>query len=160
MKNLLKLSFFLFALSAFVFTISCKKSNAKTVQFSTGTASITVDNITFTTNDTLGADFVNSGSDLTLWPTGDPTGKNLLFIFDIPTQSSGTVAIGAVSNNSTVVPSVTGYFVNGSASVHYASFAGSGSITKNSATSFTFSSTVVDQNNPLDSFTITGNGTY
>ncbi|GEM_PF-4479231 len=159
MKNLSKLSPFLIALITVVLIMSCKKSQSKP-KFSTGTASITVNNITFTTNDTLGPDFVNSGNDLTLWPTADPAGNDLLFIFDIPSQSSGSVAIGAVSNNSSVVPSVTGYFLNGSTSVHYASFAGSGTITKNSATSFTFSSAVVDQNNSADTFQITGSGTY
>jgi hypothetical protein len=158
MRNLLKLFCLLMTISAFILLMSCKKTQVK-AKFMTGTGTFTIDSITFTTNDTLGPDILNSGDDLTLWPTASNASNNLLFIFDIPSQSSGSVTFGNGSNAGSLTPSISGYFVNGSTSVNYSSVAGSGSITKTSVTSFTFSCTVVD-NNSSNTYSVSGRGTY
>ncbi|HLX92339.1 MAG TPA: hypothetical protein VKR32_11680 [Puia sp.] len=159
MKKSSKLSCIWLIVVALLLAISCKKSSTKKT-LPSGTGQFIIDNVTFATNDTLTDDLFNSGKDLTMWPTTSLTARGALFIYDMPSASSGTTTLSDGSSISSLTPYILGTVVSGGDSISYASVAGEGSITKTGATSFTFSCTVANQLNSSDTLSISGSGTY
>lgn len=151
--------FFLFcmALGAGFLFFACKKSNGpSTQQVSAGTGTYTLNNVTYSTNDTLAPDPFSGQKDLSMYPTNGT--KAWLFIYNMPTASSGTTQFTDGTNDTTVF--VLGFFPGPNGNVNYSSNGVTGSLTKTGATSFTFSATVYDDSNPNTTYSVQGSGTY
>ncbi len=156
MKKLLHLSPLIIILSVFIILAGCsKKKNSPQISAGVGTYTFNGTNM-YTTNDTLTGDFFSGGKDVTMWPTSSVTASNLVFVDNIPAQSSGSVNLSDGSNQSSTAPYILGY--NGQ--IHFSSVANSGSVTKTGANSFSFSCTVSDDSNPSNTYSLSGSGTY
>jgi hypothetical protein len=157
MKKLLSIILISLAVTCIATLQACKKSNPSgSSQLSAGTGSYTFNGTMVNTNDTLGPDIFSGGKDLTMWPTGNSAASNLVFVYNMPSQSSGSVNLSDGSNSSSTTPYILGNINN----INFASVANSGTVTKNSATSFSFSCTVSDDSNPSNTYTLSGSGTY
>jgi len=132
-----------------------KKKSSPQISAGVGTYTFNGTNM-YTTNDTLTTDFFSGGKDVTMWPTASASAQNLIFVYNIPSQSSGSVNLSDGSSQSSTAPYILGY--NGQ--IHFASVAGSGSVTKTGVTSFSFSCKVSDDSNPGNTYTLSGSGTY
>lgn len=153
MKQLLKLLFALIALGSFILlSTGCKKSKPSS-QLSVGTGSYTFNGTMVATNDTLGPDVFSGGKDLTMWPTSS---NNLVFVYNMPSQSSGSVSLSDGSQVSGITPYILGKY----GQINFASVNGSGSVTKTGTNSFTFTCTVADQINIANTYSLSGTGTY
>jgi hypothetical protein len=156
-----KLSILCMALGAGVFLFACKKSNGpSTQQWSAGTGTYTINTTTFATNDTLAPDPLSGKKDVTMWPTTG-SNQNMLFIYNIPTASSGTIQLTAGQGGSgDTTCFILGFFQGTNGLVNFNSDGVTGTITKTGATSFTFSATVYDQANPNITYAVQGSGAY
>ncbi|HUZ58642.1 MAG TPA: hypothetical protein VMU83_07660 [Hanamia sp.] len=124
-------------------------------QISTGNGSYIFNDTSVNTNDTLNSNLFTGGKNLTMAAT---TGeRNFVFIFNMPSQNSGTFDLSDGGNPSAPTLNITGYFRN----VNFASTgAPTDILTKTGANSFTFSCKVYDENNQNNTYTLTGSGTY
>lgn len=151
MKHLLKLLFALIAICAVIAYTGCKKSNTGSKP-NTGTGSYTFNGASVNTNDTLGPDVFSGGNDVTMTPAN---GKNIVFVYNIPSQSSGSFGLSNGVNSATL------YILGTYGQINFAS---TGTVTdslkKTGANSFSFSCKVSDQINHSNTYTLTGSGTY
>lgn len=158
MKKLLHLSPQIIILCVIIVLAGCsKKKSSPQISAGVGTYTFNGTNM-YSTNDTLTTDIFSGGKDVTMWPTASATASNIMYVYNMPSQSSGSVNLSDGSNQSSSAPYILGNSSTGS--IHYSSVANSGSITKTGATSFSFSCTVSDDFNPSNTYTLSGNGTY
>lgn len=158
MKKLQHLYPHLFILCVIIIIAGCSKKKSSP-QFSAGVGTYTFNGTNmYSTNDTLTGDLFSGGKDVTMWPTSSTNASNIVFVDNIPSQSSGSVNLSDGSNQSSSAPYILGN--SNSGSIHFASVPNSGSITKTGPNSFSFSCTVSDDSNPSNTYTLSGSGSY
>ena len=155
MKKLLHFSPLIIILCGYFVLSGCSKKK-DSPQFSAGTGSYTFNGTVYATNDTLTGDVFSGGNDVTMWPKGSATAQNLVFVDNIPSQSSGSVNLSDGSSPSSTAPYILGF--NGQ--IHFSSVVNTGSVIKTGANSFSFSCMVSDDSNPSNTYTLSGSGNY
>jgi len=155
MKKLLHFSPLIIILCGYFILSGCSKKK-DSPQFSVGTGSYTFNGMVYATNDTLTSDAFSGGKDVTMWPKSSATAQNLVFVDNIPSQSSGSVSLSDGSSPSSTAPYILGF--NGQ--IHFSSVANTGSVIKTGVNSFSFSCTVSDDSNPANTYTLSGSGSY
>jgi len=150
MKQVIKLMLFVVVVLALI--TGCKKAKTSP-QFSAGTGSYVFNGTSVNTKDTLAPDPFSGGKDVTMWPaTG---GKDLVFVYNMPAQGSGTFPLTDGTSQSSV------YILGHNGQINFSSTgAPSDILTKTGTNTFTFSCTVADDSNPGNTYTLTGSGSY